>query len=178
MGLPKLKPKIAVAEYLEGEKTSAERHEFVDGEVYAMSGASKRHNRIVRELLDKFDARLANTDCEVFFTDVKLRIENLNRFYYPDLVVVCGEDDEDDYYISKPTIIVEVLSPSTALTDKREKWFAYQEIPSLKEYAMIDQETGSAELYRRRADGLWDYVESLPGESLKFESIDLALTLD
>lgn len=170
MGLPKLRPRISVAEYLEGEKSAVERHEYLDGEVYAMSGASKRHNRIVRMLLEKFDSELKE-GCEVFFTDVKVRISHLNRFYYPDLVVVCGDDDEDEYFVSKPLLIVEVLSPSTALTDKREKWFAYQEIDSLKEYVMIDQETGASEVYRRRDDGLWEYVEYSAEEAVRFESI-------
>lgn len=176
MGLAKLRPKISVAEYLEGEKTAVERHEFVDGEVYAMSGASKRHNRIVRTLLDKFDSELED-GCEVFFTDVKVRIAHLNRFYYPDLAVVCADDDEDEYFITRPVLIIEVLSPSTALTDKREKWFAYQEIESLKEYVMIDQETGAAEAYRRREDGLWEFAEYFGGETFRFESVNVEVSI-
>ncbi len=95
MRLAKLRPKLTAAEYLEGEKASSERHEFVDGEVYSMSGASKRHNRIVRSLLEKFERELKK-GCEAFFTDVKVRIAHLNRFYYSDLVVVCSDDDEDE----------------------------------------------------------------------------------
>ena len=177
MGLAKLRPKISIAEYLEGEKTAVERHEYVDGEVYSMSGASKRHNRIVRTLLDRFDKQLKE-GCEVFFTDVKVRIAHLNRFYYPDLVVVCSDDDEDEYYVSKPVLIIEVLSPSTALTDKREKWFAYKEIESLKEYVMIDQESGSVDVYRRRDDGLWEFIEYPVGDVIRFESLDLEFSLN
>ncbi|NOT49529.1 MAG: Uma2 family endonuclease [Acidobacteria bacterium] len=172
MGLPKLRPKITVEEYLEGEKVSPIRHEYLDGEVYAMSGASKRHNRISGNLLEKLRLHLKGADCETFYNEVKLRVKHLNRFYYPDLVVVCGPDEEHDYYISKPTIIVEVLSPSTALTDKREKWFAYQDIEGLKEYVMIEQESERAEVYRKRDDGLWSFLEFEKHEEIELESIN------
>ncbi len=171
MGVPKLKLKISVEDYLEGEKISEIRHEYVDGEVFAMAGVSKNHNRINRRLLRAIENKLTGSDCETFFTDVKVQVKKLNRFYYPDLVVVCGEDTESEYVITKPTIVVEILSPSTAGTDRREKMFAYQEIESLQEYLMIDQETEFAELYRRRDDGLWSWITFEPGEDLELESI-------
>lgn len=177
MGPPKLKPKISVEDYIEGEKITEIRHEYLDGEVYAMSGASKRHNRIALNMLRKIADHLDSTDCRVFYNEVKLRVNLLNRFYYPDLVVVCGSDEEHDYYITKPTIIVEVLSPTTALTDKREKWFAYQEIEGLKEYVMIEQDDEHVEVYRKRADGLWSFIEFDAQEELVLESIDFKMPL-
>lgn len=177
MGLAKLKPRITVEDYLEGEKISEIRHEYLDGDVYAMSGASKRHNRISGNLLEKLRNHMKGSGCETFYNEVKLRIKHLNRFYYPDLVVVCGGDDEHDYYVSKPTVIVEVLSPSTALTDKREKWFAYQEIEGLKEYVMIEQEAEHAEVYRKRDDGLWSFIEFESNEDLEIESIDFKMPM-
>lgn len=177
MALAKLKPKISVEEYLESEKFSQIKHEYLDGEIYAMSGVSKRHNRISRNLLERLIAHLKSSDCETFYNEVKLRVKHLNRFYYPDLVVVCGEDDEHDYYITKPTIIVEVLSPTTALTDRREKWFAYQEMDGLKEYVMIEQETERADVYRRRDDGLWSYLEFGREEEIEFESIKFQMPM-
>lgn len=177
MGLAKLKPRITVADYIEGEKISEIRHEYLDGEVYAMSGVSKRHNRISLKLLLKLADHLNGSDCEPFYNEVKLRIEHLNRFYYPDLVIVCGADDAHDYYLTKPSIIVEVMSPSTALTDKREKWFAYQEIEGLKEYVMIEQESEHAEVYRKRDDGLWSFIEFESNEDLELESIDFRMPM-
>lgn len=177
MGLAKLKPRITVEDYLEGEKISEIRHEFLDGEVYAMSGVSKNHNRISRRLLGKLIDHLKGSDCETFYNEVKLRIKHLNRFYYPDLVVVCGADDEHDYYLTKPAVIVEVMSPSTALTDKREKWFAYQEIEGLKEYVMIEQESEHAEVYRKRDDDLWSFIEFESNEDLEIESIDFKIPM-
>lgn len=89
MGLPKLKPKISVKDYLEGEKISRVKHEHIDGEVYAMAGTSKSHNRIIKNLLEKLSAHLRGSDCEPFFVDIKVRVKKLNRFYYPDFVIVC-----------------------------------------------------------------------------------------
>ena len=160
MGLPKLKTKISIEDYLEGEKIAKVRHEFIDGEVYAMAGTSKHHNRIIRTLLKKMEKALDGSGCEPFFIDIKVFIKKFNRFYYPDLLIVCGEDLESEYYTSKPTLLIEVLSPSTALTDRREKMFAYQEIESLQEYILIEQDKIYAEIYRRRDDGLWSWIDA------------------
>lgn len=103
MALAKLKPKISVEEYLESEKFSQIKHEYLDGEIYAMSGVSKQHNRISRRLLRKLENRMEETECETFYNEVKLRVKHLNRFYYPDLVVVFGQDEEHKYYITKLT---------------------------------------------------------------------------
>jgi len=175
MGVPKLKLKISVEDYLEAEKVSEIRHEYVDGEVFAMAGVSKDHNRINRRLLNSITSKLVDSQCETFFVDVKVRVEKLSRFYYPDLVVVCGDDTESNYYIDKPTIIVEILSPSTASTDRREKLFAYQEIESLHEYVMIDQETEHVEIYRRRDDGLWSWIVFDADEDFDLEAINFKM---
>ncbi|HXH71037.1 MAG TPA: Uma2 family endonuclease [Pyrinomonadaceae bacterium] len=150
MGIPKLKPKISAVDYLEGEKVSQIKHEYIDGEVYAMAGTSKRHNEIIANINDKLRIHLRGKNCRSFFADIKVFIQRLNRYYYPDLIVVCGEDNESDYYTRKPTLIIEILSPSTALTDRREKMFAYKEIESLQEYIMIEQDKMFAEIYRKR----------------------------
>ncbi len=178
MGIPKLRLKISVQDYLEGEKVSSVRHEYIDGEVYAMAGTSKSHNRIIKTLLNRLSEQLRGSDCEPFFVDIKVRVEKLNRFYYPDVVIVCGEDNEDDYYATKPKVIVEVLSPSTSLTDRREKMFAYKEIESLVEYVMIEQNKMYAEIYRRRENSdLWDWIEYFPDEEIEFASIDFKMAM-
>lgn len=177
MSLPKLKSKISVKEYLEGEKISPIKHEYIDGEVYAMAGTSKSHNRIIKNILNKLSEHLRNTDCEPFFVDIKVRVEKPNRFYYPDLVVVCGEDNEDEYYAVKPKMIIEVLSPGTSLTDRREKMFAYKEIETLDEYVLIEQNRMYAETYRRRDDNLWDWIEYEEGEEIDFASVDFKMPL-
>jgi Uma2 family endonuclease len=177
MGLAKLKPKISIEEYLEGEKTSEVRHEYLNGEVYAMAETSKHHNRIIRTLLKNMEKSLDGSGCEPFFVDIKVFVKKFKRFYYPDLLVVCGEDLECEYYTSKPTLLIEVLSPSTALTDRREKMFAYQEIESLQEYILIEQNKIYAEIYRRRDDGLWSWIEFDETEEIEFDSIKFKMPM-
>lgn len=176
MGIPKLRLKISVQDYLEGEKISEVKHEYLDGEVYAMAGTSKSHNRIIITLLSKLSDHLRGSGCEPFFVDIKVRVEKMNRFYYPDIVIVCDEDKEDEYYATKPKVIIEVLSPSTSLTDRREKMFAYKEIESLVEYVLIEQDKMYAEVYRRREDSdLWDWIEFFPDEEIEFASVDFKM---
>ncbi len=177
MGLPKLKPKISITDYLENEKISPIKHEYIDGEIYTMAGTSKSHNRIIKNILNKLGNHLRGTDCEPFFVDIKVFAGKLNRFYYPDIIVVCGEDKESEYFTSKPRIIVEVLSPSTALTDRREKMFVYKELESLYEYILIEQDKMFAEIYRRRDDGLWSWIEFEEDEKIEFASIDFLMPM-
>ena len=170
--------KVSVQDYLEGEKISQVKHEYLDGEVYAMAGTSKSHNRIIKTLLIKLSDHLRDSDCEPFFVDIKVRVEKLNRFYYPDIVVVCDEDSEDEYYAVKPKIVIEVLSPSTSLTDRRDKMFAYKEIESLGEYILIEQDKMYAEIYRRRENSdLWDWIEFFPDEEIEIASIDFKMPM-
>lgn len=178
MGLPKLRPKISVNDYLEGEKVSQIKHEYIDGEIFAMAGTSKSHNRIIRNILNRLSNHLQGSDCEPFFVDIKVYSEKFNRFYYPDLLVVCGEDLESDYFTSKPKIIIEVLSPSTSLTDRREKMFVYKEIETVEEYVLIEQDKIYGEVYRRREDNnLWDWIEFFPNEEIEFASIDFKMQM-
>jgi Uma2 family endonuclease len=178
MGLPKIKPKISIDNYLEGEKVSQIKHEYIDGEVYAMAGTSKNHNRIIGNLFEKLKAHLRGSDCEPFFVDIKVYSEKFNRFYYPDLIVVCGEDAESEYFTAKPKLIVEVLSPTTALTDRREKMFVYKELASVEEYILIEQNRMYAEIYRRRGfDNLWSWIEFETGEEIEFASVNFKMPM-
>lgn len=178
MGIPKLRPKISIEDYLENEKISDIRHEFINGEVFAMAGTSKSHNRIIGNLVEKLKSHLRGGDCEPFFVDIKVYVERFNRFYYPDLLIVCGEDAENEYYTKKPKLIIEVLSPSTSLTDRREKMFVYKEIESLDEYILIEQDKIYAEIYRRRDGGdLWDWIEYFPEEEIEFASVNFKMLM-
>ncbi len=177
MGLPKLKPKISAQDYLEGEKISQIKHEYLDGEVYEMAGTSIRHNRIIRNLLSRLNEKLDGSDCETFFVDIKVYVKKLNRYYYPDLLVVCGEINQNEHFTNSPLIIIEILSPSTALTDRREKMFAYKEIESLVEYILIEQNKIYAEIYRRRTDGLWSWIEFDENEEIEFDSIGFKMRM-
>jgi Uma2 family endonuclease len=112
MGLSKLKTKISVEDYLEGEQFSQVRHEYVSGEVYAMAGASDRHHRISMNLAKKLDDHLENSKCEAFMIDLKLKADEAT-FYYPDVFVACDESPASRFYREEPVLIIEVLSPAT-----------------------------------------------------------------
>lgn len=133
---------INVQDYLEGEKTSEIRHEYEDGEVYAMSGGTKNHNKIAHNISSDIESELGDDPCDVFINDVRLRVQTLENesYYYPDVVVTCDPEDNDEQHVDKPKTIVEVLSESTEKRDKHEKFFAYRSIESLDEYVLVSQQ--------------------------------------
>ena len=118
-------------EYLEGEVHAVVRHEYVDGEVYAIAGAGEQHNRIALNIAFQLRSSARGGQCGVFMSDMKLRINSGERFYYPDVMLVCHGTDDNTHYKESPCLIAEVLSPSTEATDRREKWLAYKDINSL-----------------------------------------------
>ncbi|WP_353571878.1 Uma2 family endonuclease [Candidatus Albibeggiatoa sp. nov. BB20] len=127
MGLHAPVTLISHSEYLEGELHSEIKHEYVAGHVYAMSGASRIHNFIAGNLYAKLLAHLP-AHCHVFIESMKVKVETADAFYYPDVVVGCDSKDDNKYYLTQPQIIIEVLSPSTAQIDKREKLLSYKNI--------------------------------------------------
>lgn len=148
---------LSVNEYLQGELESDIRHEFYDGYVYAMAGAGVKHNTISGNVFSLLRQKTRGTDCRAFIADMKLFISELNRFYYPDILLACDPDDSEEYYRQHPCLIVEVLSPSTEAIDRREKWHTYQTIESLQEYVMISQAKMQVEVYQRSVSG-WQYL--------------------
>ncbi len=164
---------ISEAEYLEGEKIGEIKHEYIDGEVYAMAGASREHNTVSSNISRHFGNHLENTSCLVFSSDMKIKAGN--DFYYPDVIVVC-DDDGDSYYTEAPIIIVEVLSKSTRRRDKVTKMNAYKTIPQLQEYVMIEQDYVDVEICRRKNN--WVSEHFYLGDELTFESLDLSLSVE
>ena len=126
---------MSVEDYLEMEKTATVRHEYVAGEVYAMTGASRRHNRIAGNVYRRLADAAAGGPCRVYMETVKLRKD---IFYYPEVMVACGSEPENPYYEDAPCLVVEVVSPSTESTDRREKLAAYKRVPGLKAYLILD----------------------------------------
>lgn len=153
------------------------RHEYVNGQTYAMAGASRNHNRIASALSARLFTYLENSPCEVFQSDMKVGIKTHNKqyFYYPDIQVSC-EEEEDRYYNQAPCLIIEVLSDSTARVDRFEKLAIYQKIPSLQEYVLCAQESPSIEIYRRRTQ--WQPEHYTRGDTIRLESIGFDLPLD
>ncbi len=171
-------PDLTYEEYLAYEHESKTKHEFVNGQAFAMAGASEDHNLLVGGLFSRIWNHLRGKPCRVFSSDMKLTITSANNAtYYPDVMVVCDRSDNDPYVKQKPCLLVEVLSPSTALLDRREKLFNYQKLESLQEYVLLSQSEVKVDLYRRDRDGGW-LVQSLGvGDSLDLRSIDLAIAL-
>ena len=144
---------LSVEDYLEMEKTATVRHEYVAGEVYAMTGATRRHNRITGNVYRRLAGAASAGPCRVYMETVKLRIDDV--FYYPDVMVACEDEPEDPYYEDSPCLIVEVISPGTESTDRREKLAAYKRIPGLKAYLMVDQARMRVERHFRDEEGAW-----------------------
>ena len=165
--------RISVEAYLQGELIGEIKHEYLDGYVYAMSGGSRNHERIGGNVFREFGNFLKNAPCEPFASDMKLKVGA--KFFYPDVMVVC-EDSGDDYYAESPVIIVEVLSPSTRRMDETTKKLAYQSIPSLKEYVLIEQDFVDVEVCRR-SEG-WVSRHYFLGDDVTFEAIGLTLSVE
>jgi Uma2 family endonuclease len=146
---------VSPQEYLQGELVSEVRHEYIDGHVYAMAGASQDHNRITGNIFSFLHEHLRGKRCEPFVTDMKVRTppDISDAFYYPDVLVSCDPADQKDYYREQPTIIFEVLSPDTERIDRREKAMAYWTIPSLKAYVLVEQSRALITVLRRGANG-------------------------
>lgn len=177
MGLPKFKTKISIEDYLESEKVSPVRREYVDGEVYAMAGASDNHERISMNLSRIFSNHLLDSSCEPFANNIKVRVRQ-NVYYYPDLLVSCEEKPENPYFRNEPILIVEILSKSTARVDTLEKVFAYQQIPSLQEYVVVDQYRMEVRVHRRQETGGWiTYYFTERSDIVELKSIDLTIPL-
>lgn len=169
-------PRITVAEYLEGERDANVRHEYIDGQVYAKSGASDRHNRISLNIVTRLHDQLGAGPCEAFVSDMKLFVSP-SLFYYPDVMVSCDQPASDHYFRTEPGLLVEVMSPSTERTDRHEKLQAYLKIPSLREFAIILQDGMEVELHRRTDDGWQTEIYREPDDKIVFDSISLTLTV-
>ena len=151
--------KIPFEQYLDEERSRKIRHEYLGGAVYAMAGGSKRHNRLTRRIASLMDAHFSSAGCEVFSENLLLKIDwkGLEYSYYPDAMLVCdANDNANEHYSEKPCVIVEVLSDSTARTDRHEKLAAYQHISTLMTYLLISQQ-GMHVVLHERASG-WQPV--------------------
>lgn len=171
--------RFTYAEYLAYERDSEMKHEFVDGQVLAMAGGSRRHNILALRIGGALDAS-RRPSCVAFQSDQRVRILATGRATYPDVSMVCGPiesdpADPDGPTITNPTLIVEVLSPSTEHEDRGRKWQHYQRIPSLQEYVMVSQAEPRVERYRRLASGGWEFHTMTEGavELLTGATIDL-----
>ncbi len=166
MNLPAQMPLLSVAEYLDGEQRSDIRHEYVAGQVFAMAGAGEKHNRISLNLAFHLRAATRGTPCGTFISDMKVRVDAHDAFYYPDVLLGCDPGDSEPLYKRSPCLIAEVLSPSTEVIDRREKLLAYRALESLRYYLLVSQDRHLVEVYRREPAGGWHYDAYEDGELL------------
>lgn len=169
-------------EYLAFERGAEGRHALVDGEVFAMSGASRQHNRIARNVVMALEESLRGAGrCEAFVSDLRVRATARRDYYYPDVVVVCGEGRYEDDHVDTlldPTLVLEVLSPSTEAFDRGLKFAAYRQIVSLREYVLVAQDRPLVERFRRQNDGSWVLGEAAGLDAvIELSSIGCALAL-
>ncbi len=170
--------RYSVSEYFALERETDIRHEYLDGEIVAMGGASRTHNTLVLNLAAALRSRLRGTSCRIGSSDMKVFIESANRGYYPDLVVSCGDPAEevDEYTETRPLLVVEVLSPSTAAIDRTEKRLNYQRLESLQEFVLVAQDEPLVEIFRRQSDG-WTHIQYRASEEIELTSIDLRVAM-
>lgn len=164
---------ISEADYLAAELTSKDKHEYASGQVFAMSGASIRHNQISLNIAIELRTR-ASKQCRVSISDVKFKAHQL--YYYPDLIVAC-EPKSDEYCESKPCLIVEVLSESTERIDRGEKLYNYQKAPELEAYLLVSQKERRVDVYRR-SGAVWLFESITDNGEIKLSCPDMTLTLD
>lgn len=181
MGLAQKKPDlVSPQEYLELERDALDKHEYLNGEIFAMAGAGKRHNLIASNLIRLIGNQLVDRACNVYGSDMRVKIPSGN-YTYPDVVAVCGDElfeDKTEDNLLNPRVIVEVLSRSTEAYDRGAKFEQYQTIPELREYVLVTQEPYRVEQFVRQDANTWTYLEfRTADDTVRIESIDCELRL-
>lgn len=171
---------ISPEDYLEIEEKNAIRHEYIDGQMYAMSGGTDSHNVIGLNLVFLIRNHLRGKDYQVYFTDVKARLDALNRFYYPDLMVTCDpRDRETPVYKRFPKLIVEVLSPGTEGFDRGDKFNDYQTLETLEEYVLVNAKQQRVDIFRRNGKQEWSFQSYAPDSgTFALQSLGLEVSFE
>lgn len=177
MGQAAEKITLSAQDFLDWDRTQMQRHEFVAGEVFAMAGAGEAHVTAALNIAMLLRQHLAGTPCRTFISDMKLRVEAADAYYYPDVMVTCSAGDTLDPLIKRePVLVVEVLSPATAACDRGDKFAAYRKLPTLQELLLVDTDSRRCDLYRKGADGLWVLHPFEAGEAVRLASVDLTMS--
>jgi Uma2 family endonuclease len=156
------KKKLTIEEYLQFENGSEQKHEFYNGEVFAMAGASPRHNKIFSNLFIALGITLKGKPCQPYGSDMRIHVPENSLFTYPDISIICGDivsSDKDSDSVVSPTVLIEILSPSTREYDRGSKFKLYRDIPTLREFILIDSESINIEAFRINANIHWELEE-------------------
>lgn len=178
MGLPKVNSGFDAAAYLAWEEAQPERNEYIAGEVFAMVGVRQSHNVATLNLATILRRELKGSPCRVFVESVKMRVESADCFFYPDVVVTCdARDRQTPDYISHPTLVVEVLSDSTAAFDRGARFAAYRKLESLQEYVLVDVAAQRVEVFRRNPENHWVLYDYEAGHTLELAALALKVEM-
>ncbi len=165
-------------EYLSWEQTQEMRHEFWDGEVIAMAGGTRDHNRVSLNFSKILDDALVDRPCEVYIADVKVQIQPKRKYFYPDVVVTCDERDRNDgLVVAFPCLIIEVLSPSTEGFDRGFKFSQYRKFETLQEYVLVQVDQPIVEVFQRNEQGQWVFFEYGIGDHIFLKSVNVEIAV-
>jgi Uma2 family endonuclease len=172
-------PKLTPEEYFAWEAQQEVKHEYFDGEVFAMSGGTTEHSRISLNITTLLDIHLGEGDCQIFNSDVRVKIQDSEKYTYPDASVTCDRRDrETNQFISYPCLIVEVLSSSTEAYDRGNKFELYRRSSSLREYALVSVDKIAIDLYRKDDRDRWQAIYYRDGDLVELESINLTFPIE
>jgi Uma2 family endonuclease len=172
-------PRFTPEEYFAWEEQQLERHELIDGQVYAMSGGTINHGRISIKITAMLDGHLDSSPCITGNSDIRINILETTDYSYPDASVTCDDRDKSGtQYIAYPCLIVEVLSDSTEAYDRSEKFYRYRRNPILQEYVLVSTKSISIDLYRKNDAGEWIFTQYRAGDTVELRSIDLSFPIE
>jgi Uma2 family endonuclease len=172
-------PRFTPEEYFAWEEKQLEKYEYIDGEVYAMSGGSVNHGRIAIKFTAMFDAHLDNSSCITGNSDIKINIVDINNYTYPDVSVTCDDRDKTtSQYFTYPCLIVEVLSDSTEAYDRGGKFRMYRKNPVLQDYLLVSSTKIEMDLYHKKDTGEWIIINYKEGDAVELKSINLSFPIE
>lgn len=171
--------RLTSVEYFAWEEQQLCRHEYINGEVYAMSGGTQNHSRNALKMAALLDNHLSDSDCRVFNSDCRVNIFETDDYTYPDASVSCDRrDQETAQYITYPCLIVEVLSESTEADDRGNKFFRYRQNPQLRDYVLVSSLEMAIDLYRKDRDERWEIINYRAGEGVELQSVGLSFPIE
>lgn len=177
--VPSHSPKLTPLEYFAWEEQQLCRHEYINGQVYAMSGGSQNHSRISLKLAALLDNHLSNGNCRVFNSDCRVNLVGTHDYTYPDASVSCDPRDKTTtQYITYPCLIAEVLSNSTEAYDRGNKFFRYRQNPQLQDYMLVSSQEIAIDLYCRTETGRWEIINYRTGDTVALQSINLNFPIE
>ena len=172
-------PRFTPEEYFDWEEQQLERHELIDGEVYAMTGGTVNHSQIAVKFISLLDNHLSGSGCKTLNSDCRVSIVGSTKYVYPDLSVTCDDRDKTTaQYITYPCLIIEVLSPSTEAYDRGNKFKMYRQNPSLQEYVLVSTDAVEIELFRKSDGDKWKIINYQAGDIIELESVNLTVPIE